>query len=184
MLQGAPFFVRLAKRSYLRARNAEQKVDMAVAICNHGPGCAGTKPHNRGDGTFEEVSKKAEWTIPGIGSGWQALWAISKTTAGRIFTLPTIPAPQSLPQQSTTERLKTLVCCRIGADGEGRLHASMGVDVADFDHSGRYSIIVTNFSQEARRFFTIGVRRGLTISAPRPGSCSHLSLCGLGHSVL
>jgi hypothetical protein len=41
--------------------------------------------------------------------------------------------------------------------GEGRLHASMGIDVADFDHIGRFSILVTNFSQEgASLFYNLG----------------------------
>src|SRR5207249_8858711 len=39
-------------------------------------------------------------------------------------------------------------------NGDGRMQASMGVDIAEFDHRGLQHILVTNFSQEGADLFS------------------------------
>jgi hypothetical protein len=49
--------------------------------------------HNRGDGTFEEVSKKAGVDDPEKYYGLGATWADYDTTAGPICSSPMTPLP-------------------------------------------------------------------------------------------
>ena len=105
--------------------------------------------HNRGDGTFEEVSKKAGVDDPGHRFGMQALWADFENDGWPYLYVANDTGANYLyrnKHDGTFEDIGLLSGAAL--TGEGRLHASMGVDVADFDHTGRYSIIVTNFSQE------------------------------------
>ena len=110
--------------------------------------------HNRGDGTFEEVSKKAGVDDPGHRFGMQALWADFENDGWPDLYVANDTGANYLyrnKHDGTFEDIGLLSGSAL--TGEGRLHASMGVDVADFDHSGRYSIIVTNFSQEGASLF-------------------------------
>jgi len=118
------------------------------------PGESDSLFHNRGDGTFEEVSKKAGVDDPGHRFGMQALWADFENDGWPDLYVANDTGANNLyrnKHDGTFEDIGLLSGSAL--TGEGRLHASMGVDVADFDHSGRYSIIVTNFSQEGASLF-------------------------------
>jgi len=110
--------------------------------------------HNRGDGTFEDVSRKAGVDDPEHRFGMQALWADFENDGWPDLYVANDTGANYLYRNKHDGTFED-IGLESGAalTGEGRLHASMGVDVADFDHSGRYGIIVTNFSQEGASLF-------------------------------
>src|SRR5438874_10483623 len=105
--------------------------------------------HNRGDGTFEEVSKKAGVDDPnryyGLGAvwgdydndGWPDLYVANDTTANYLY-------------HNNHDGTFTDQGMLLGAalSGDGLEQGSMGVDFGDYDHSGRLSIFVTNFAEQ------------------------------------
>jgi hypothetical protein len=113
---------------------------------------------NRGDGTFEEVAQKAGVDDPGHRFGMQALWADFENDGWPDLYVANDTGANYLYRNKHDGTFEDIGLWSGSAlTGDGRLHASMGVDVADIDHSGRYSIIVTNFSQEgASLFYNLG----------------------------
>jgi enediyne biosynthesis protein E4 len=110
--------------------------------------------HNRGDGTFEEVAQKAGVDDPGHRFGMQALWADFENDGWPDLYVANDTGANYLYRNKHDGTFEDIgLWSGAALTGDGRLHASMGVDVADFDHSGRYSIIVTNFSQEGSSLF-------------------------------
>jgi hypothetical protein len=105
--------------------------------------------HNRGDGTFEEVSAKAGVNDPnhyyGLGvvwgdydnDGWPDLYVANDTTANYLY-------------HNNHNGTFTDMGMLLGAalSGDGLEQGSMGVDWGDYDHSGRLSIFVTNFAEQ------------------------------------
>ena len=110
--------------------------------------------HNRGDGTFEDVSHKAGVDDPEHRFGMQALWADFENDGWPDLYVANDTGTNYLYRNKHDGTFED-IGLESGAalTGEGRLHASMGIDVADFDHSGRYGIVVTNFSQEGASLF-------------------------------
>src|SRR5579871_2431867 len=105
--------------------------------------------HNRGDGTFEEVSAKAGVSDPnhyyGLGEvwgdynndGWPDLYVANDTTANYLY-------------HNNHNGTFTDMGMLLGAalSGDGLEQGSMGVDWGDYDHSGNLSIFVTNFAEQ------------------------------------
>jgi len=110
--------------------------------------------HNRGDGTFEEVSEKAGVGDPDHRFGMQALWADFENDGWPDLYVANDTGANYFYRNQHDGTFEDIgLWSGAALTGEGRLHASMGVDVADFDHTGRFSIIVTNFSQEGMSLF-------------------------------
>jgi hypothetical protein len=110
--------------------------------------------HNRGDGTFEDVSKKAGVDDPDHRFGMQGIWADFENDGWPDLYVANDAGANYFyrnKHDGTFEDVGLLLGAAL--TGEGRLHASMGVDVADIDHKGRYDIVVTNFSQEGMSLF-------------------------------
>jgi len=104
--------------------------------------------HNRGDGTFEDVTRRADLYDPtskslGVaildanGDGWPDILVSNDTQPNKLylnnhdgtFTEKGIPAG-------------------IGYSEDGVARAGMGVDAADYDRSGHPSVVITNFSNQ------------------------------------
>jgi hypothetical protein len=105
--------------------------------------------HNRGDGTFEDVSKKAGVDDPNHYFGMQGVWADYDNDGWPDLYVTNDAGPNYLyhnKHDGTFEEMGLLTGTALSS--EGRMQASMGVDFADFDHDGKLEIIVTNFSQE------------------------------------
>ena len=110
--------------------------------------------HNRGDGTFEEVSQKAGVSDPnhyyGLGAvwgdydndGWPDLYVANDTTANYLY-------------HNNQDGTFTDQGMLLGAalSGDGLEQGSMGVDFGDYDHSGRLSIVVTNFAEQPNTLY-------------------------------
>jgi len=103
---------------------------------------------NRGDGTFENVTRKAgvyDTSSKGLGAamldfdgdGWMDLFVANDTEPNRLYRNR---------HNGTFEDVA--VGAGVAFSQQGVARAGMGVDAADYDGSGRPSIIVGNFSNE------------------------------------
>jgi hypothetical protein len=104
--------------------------------------------HNRGDGTFEDVTQKAGLGEPtsktmGIAildydnDGWPDLLFSNDTQPNKLYRNN---------GNGTFSEKGVIAGVAFSEDGVAR--AGMGVDTADYDHSGRLSLMITNFSNQ------------------------------------
>jgi enediyne biosynthesis protein E4 len=105
--------------------------------------------HNRGDGTFEDVSKKAGVNDPegrlGLGvvwgdynnDGWPDLYVANDTEPNYLYYNK---------HDGTFEDVALLSGAAVS--GEGKAMGSMGVDFGDFDRDGKLDIAVTTFAYQ------------------------------------
>jgi len=110
--------------------------------------------HNRGDGTFEEVSKKAGVSDPegrlGLGvvwgdfdnDGWPDLFVGNDTEPSYLYRNK---------HDGTFEDLALLSGAAVSA--EGKAMGSMGVDAGDFDRDGKLDITVGTFAYQPDDLF-------------------------------
>jgi len=104
--------------------------------------------HNRGNGTFEDVTRRAgvfDTTSKGLGvamldfdaDGWMDLFVANDTQPNRLY-------------RNKGDGTFTDVATGAGVafSEAGVARAGMGVDAADYDGSGRPSLIIGNFSNE------------------------------------
>ena len=110
--------------------------------------------HNRGDGTFEEVSKKAGVDDPekyyGLtatwgdydNDGWPDLFVANDTTPNRLYHN----------NRNGTFTDEAMVA-GVAMNGEGQALGSMGATWGDYDHSGRLSIFVTEFADQPNTLY-------------------------------
>jgi hypothetical protein len=108
---------------------------------------------NRGDGTFENVTRKAgvfDTSSKGLGvamldfdaDSWMDLFVANDTEPNRLYRNR---------QDGTFEDVA--VAAGVAFSQQGVARAGMGVDAADYDGSGRPSLIVGNFSNEMMAVF-------------------------------
>ena len=104
--------------------------------------------HNRGNGTFEDVTAKSgifDTTSKSLGvalldydhDGWPDLFVANDTQPNKLY--------RNL-KNGTFEDVAVRAGVAFSQDGKAR--AGMGVDVADFDNSGSAGIVITNFDNE------------------------------------
>ncbi len=110
--------------------------------------------HNKGDGTFEEVSKKAGVDNPhhyyGLGAtwgdfdndGWPDLYVANDTGPNFLYRNK---------HDGTFEDVGLLSGAALS--GDGLEQGSMGVDWGDYLHEGRLSMIVTNFVEQGSTLY-------------------------------
>jgi hypothetical protein len=103
---------------------------------------------NRGDGTFEDVTKKAGLGDPtsktlGIaivdydGDGWPDLLFSNDTQPNKLY--------RNNGNSTFTEKA---VLSGVAFSEDGVARAGMGVDAADYDRSGAPSLLITNFANQ------------------------------------
>jgi enediyne biosynthesis protein E4 len=110
--------------------------------------------HNRGDGTFEEVSKKAGVDDPhhyyGLGAtwgdydndGWPDLYVANDTGPNFLYHNK---------HDGTFEDVGLLAGAAVS--GDGLQQGSMGVTWGDYLHEGRLSMFVTNFVEQGATLY-------------------------------
>jgi hypothetical protein len=111
---------------------------------------------NRGDGTFEDVTAKAglfDSSSKSLGvalidydhDGWPDLFVANDTQPNKLYRNR---------GDGTFQEVALRAGVAFSADGKAR--AGMGVDAADFDNSGRSSVVVTNFDREMLALYRSG----------------------------
>jgi enediyne biosynthesis protein E4 len=106
--------------------------------------------HNRGDGTFEEVSKKAGVDDPDKYYGLGVIWGDYDNDGWPDLYVANDSGPNYLyhnKHNGTFEDVGMLSGVALSSDGLEQ--GSMGVDWGDYLHEGRLSIFVTNFTEQA-----------------------------------
>ena len=106
--------------------------------------------HNRGDGTFEDVSKKAGVSDLAKHYGLGAAWGDYDNDGWPDLYVANDAGPNYLyhnKHDGTFEEVGLLSGTALS--GEGQEQGSMGVDFGDFDHDGLLDIMVTNFAEQA-----------------------------------
>ncbi|HVH70249.1 MAG TPA: CRTAC1 family protein [Candidatus Dormibacteraeota bacterium] len=104
--------------------------------------------HNRGNGTFEDVTQKA-----GLGD------ATSKTLGVAVLDYDNDGWPDLLFSNDTQPNKlyrnngngtfsEKAIVAGVAFSEDGVARAGMGVDAADYDHSGYASVLITNFSNQ------------------------------------
>ncbi|MGC0775355.1 MAG: CRTAC1 family protein [Candidatus Acidiferrum sp.] len=104
--------------------------------------------HNRGNGTFEDATKKAGLDDPtsktlGIamldydGDGWPDLLLSNDTQPNKLY--------RNNGNGTFTEKA---VLAGVAFSEDGVARAGMGVDAADYDRSGHPSLLITNFANQ------------------------------------
>jgi len=104
--------------------------------------------HNRGDGTFEDVTAASgifDSSSKSLGvalfddnhDGWPDLLVANDTQPNKLYR-----------NQRNGTFKDAAVEAGLAFSSEGKARAGMGVDVADFDNSGRPGVAITNFDNE------------------------------------
>ncbi len=109
---------------------------------------------NRGDGTFEDVSKKAGVEDSNHYFGMQGVWADYDNDGWPDLYVANDAGPNYLyhnRHDGTFEELGLLSGASLSRDGQEV--GSMGVDFGDIDHDGKLDIIVTEFTEQPDLLF-------------------------------
>jgi enediyne biosynthesis protein E4 len=110
--------------------------------------------HNRGDGTFEEVSKKAGVSDPDGYYGLGVEWADYDNDGWPDLFVADDSTPKCLYHNEHNGTFKeTGMLLGAALDADGNALGSMGVDFADYNHSGRLSIFVSNFADQPNTLY-------------------------------
>ncbi len=135
--------------------------------------------HNRGDGTFEDVTRKAglfDSTSKSLGvavldanqDGWPDIVVSNDTQPNKLYI--------NNGNGAFTEKG---IAAGIGFSEEGVARAGMGVDAADYDRSGYPSLVITNFSNQMLALYH-NERNGLFIDEAPQSEVGRASLLTLG----
>jgi hypothetical protein len=117
-------------------------------------GQSSTLYRNRGDGTFENATKRAGLLDPtskalGIAlidfnnDGWLDLFVANDTQPNRLYE-----------NKRNGTFADVGVAAGVAFNEAGVARAGMGVDAADYDDSGRQSLVIGNFSNEMMALYT------------------------------
>jgi hypothetical protein len=110
--------------------------------------------HNKGDGTFEEVSKKAGVDDPHHYYGLGATWSDYDNDGWPDLYVANDAGPNFLyhnKHDGTFEDVGLL--SGVALSGDGMQQGSMGVAWGDYMHEGRFSMIVTNFTEQGTTLY-------------------------------
>jgi enediyne biosynthesis protein E4 len=135
--------------------------------------------HNRGNGTFEDVTATSgifDSSSKSLGvamldhnlDGWIDLFVANDTQPNKLYQNK---------QDGTFEDVALKAGVAFSEDGKAR--AGMGVDVADYDNSGIPGLVVTNFDNEMLGFYR-GTKSGSYIDMAPGSDIGKLSLRSLG----
>jgi enediyne biosynthesis protein E4 len=135
--------------------------------------------HNRGDGTFEDVTQKAglfDPTSKSLGvavldanqDGWPDLLVSNDTQPNKLYM-----------NNGKGAFVEKGVSAGIGYSEDGIARAGMGVDAADYDRSGYPSVVITNFSNQMLSLYH-NERNGLFVDEAPQSAVGHASLLTLG----
>lgn len=150
------------------------------------PGAGDRLFHNKGDGTFTDVSVKAGVSDP---DGYYGLGVIASDFDGDGFVdiyVANDSTPCFLYHNNGDGTFKEIGFTSGSAvNGDGSEQGSMGVTVADYDHSGRFGILKTNFADEYDTLYHNDGNNSFTdVSYPAKVAQASLSYVGWGTKFL
>jgi len=113
------------------------------------PGSGDSLYRNRGDGTFEDVSAKAGVTDPDGRFGMGVSWNDFDGDSRQDLFVANDAGPNFL-YRNRGDGSFVDVALQAGTafNEDGKAQGSMGVAVGDYNHSGGWSLLVTNFADE------------------------------------
>jgi enediyne biosynthesis protein E4 len=127
--------------------------------------------HNKGDGTFEELSKRAGVDNPHHYHGLGATWGDFDNDGWPDLYVANDTGPNFLYRNKHDGTFEDVgLLAGVALSGDGLEQGSMGVDWGDYLHEGRLSMIVTNFVEQGstlyynldgENFADISMRSGL-----------------------
>ena len=110
--------------------------------------------HNKGDGTFEEVSKKAGVDDPHHYYGLGATWGDYDNDGWPDLYVANDAGPNFLYRNKHDGTFEDVgLLDGVALSGDGMEQGSMGVDWGDYLHEGRLSMIVTNFVEQGSTLY-------------------------------
>ena len=113
--------------------------------------------HNKGDGTFEEVSKKAGVDDPNHYYGLGATWGDYDNDGWPDLYVANDAGPNFLYRNKHDGTFEDVgLLSGIALSSDGLQQGSMGVDWGDYLHEGRLSMIVTNFIEQGAALYHAG----------------------------
>jgi hypothetical protein len=135
--------------------------------------------HNRGDGTFEDVTANSgifDSSSKSLGvamldydqDGWVDLLVANDTQPNKLY--------RNLRNGTFKE---AAVEAGVAFSNEGKARAGMGVDVGDFDNTGRPGIAITNFDNEMIGLYR-AARSGSYVDVAAQTAVGHASRSTLG----
>jgi hypothetical protein len=157
------------------SNNPECDFDGQRDVC--APGVFKALPHilyrNNGDGTFTDVSKQAGLLEPHCLENGKGLGVVIADFASEGL-------PDIYVANDETDNLLYLnqkgmkfqevgVECNVAEDDTGTMDGSMGVDAADYDGSGNFSIFVTNFVRQPHALYRNQGGKRFTFASRRAG---------------
>src|SRR5277367_23196 len=110
--------------------------------------------HNKGDGTFEEVSKKAGVDDPHNYYGLGATWGDYDNDGWPDLYVANDAGPNFLYRNKHDGTFEDVgLLAGVALSGDGMEQGSMGVDWGDYLNEGRLSMIVTNFFEQGSTLY-------------------------------
>jgi hypothetical protein len=141
---------------------------------------------NKRDGTFEDVSIKAGVSDPRGRFGMGVAWIDVDADGHPDLFVANDAGPNFLYKNNGDGTFADVALqAGVAVSEDGKEQGSMGVAVGDFDHSGRWSIFVTNFADEYNALYRQdGGFRFTDISFASKTAASSLPLVGWGAHFL
>ncbi|MFL6212888.1 MAG: CRTAC1 family protein [Blastocatellia bacterium] len=138
--------------------------------------------HNRGDGSFEDVTERAGLKDPTSKSlgvvtfdydndGWTDLFVANDTQPNKLYH-----------NNGNGTFTDNAMLAGVALSEEGKARAGMGVDAADYDGSGYQSLIIGNFSNEMMALYHNEGAKGLFIDEAPTSAIGQASLLTLSFS--
>ena len=110
--------------------------------------------HNNGDGTFSHVSEQAGVSDPRGFFGLTAVWSDFKDDGELDLFVANDGEPNYLYRNDGNGHFTDVALdAGIAVNGDGAEQANMGLALGDYLHNGRFSILITHFSEEYATLF-------------------------------
>lgn len=107
--------------------------------------------HNRGDGTFEEVSVKAGVHNQIGYYGLGVMWSDYDDDGWPDLLVANDSVPNYLYHNNRNGTFSEVgMLSGVSLSGDGTQLGNMGVDFGDYDHSGRFSLFITTFQDQPK----------------------------------
>ena len=115
------------------------------------PGESDLLYHNRGDGTFEEVSQETGVHNQIGYYGLGAMWSDYDNDGWPDLVVANDSVPNYLYHNNHNGTFSEVgMLAGISLSGDGTQLGNMGLDFADYDHSGRFSLFITTFQEQPK----------------------------------